>query len=303
MMSPAQNTSGDPVISIRNLSKEYGKTRALAQVDLDIPAGSVVGVLGPNGSGKTTLLKHICGLQRPSHGHVITLGKEALDLDGDQMAEIGYVSQESELLDWLTVGETIDLARAHHPTWDAALAQTLMDRFELKRGKKVGGMSVGQKQRLTIVLGVSHRPRLLLLDEPAASLDPIVRQDFLDLLMELIQDGTRTILISSHILTDVEKVIDQVLIMDHGSVHCFQPLDDLREEYYRVELDALRGELPADITLTGLKNLEHGRSRAVATVHNPDRRQLDEELAALACRASVRNLDFEEIYRLVVTGR
>jgi ABC-2 type transport system ATP-binding protein len=299
MMSPALNT----VVSIRNLSKEYGKSKALEGVDLDIPTGSVVGVLGPNGSGKTTLLKHICGLQRPSHGHVITLGCEALDLGSDQMAQIGYVSQESELLDWLTVGETIDLARAHHPSWDAALAQTLMDRFELQRGKKVGGMSVGQKQRLSIVLGVSHRPRLLLLDEPAASLDPIVRQDFLDLLMELIQDGTRTILISSHILTDVEKVIDQVLIMDRGAVHCFQPLDDLREEYYRVELDALRGDLPADINLTGLKNLEQGGSQAVATVHNPDRHQLDAELAALACRSNVRNLDFEEIYRLVVTGR
>jgi ABC-2 type transport system ATP-binding protein len=299
MMTPAANT----VISIRNLSKEYGKTRALSGVDLDIPQGSVVGVLGPNGSGKTTLLKHICGLLRASHGHVITLGHEALDLGGDEVAQIGYVSQESELLDWLTVGETIDLARAHHPEWDATLAQTLMDRFELKRGQKVGSLSLGQKQRLSIVLGVSHRPKLLLLDEPAASLDPVVRQDFLDLLMELIQDGERTILISSHILTDVEKVIDQVLIMDRGTVHCFQPLDDLREEYYRVELNALQGSLPEEIALTGLKHLEHDGAQAVATVHNPDRRQLDDELDGLNCRTNLRNLDFEEIYRLVVTGR
>jgi ABC-2 type transport system ATP-binding protein len=297
------NTASAPVISVRNLSKEYGTTRALSGVTLDIAPGQVVGVLGPNGSGKTTLLKHIIGLLRPSHGHVLTLGTEALQLDGGQMSRIGYVSQESELLDWLTVGETIDLARAHHPGWDSDLAATLLEKFGLGHGKKVGGLSLGNKQRLGIVLGVSHRPDLLLLDEPAASLDPVVRQDFLDLLMELIQDGERTILISSHILTDVEKVIDQVLIMDRGAVHCFQPLDDLREQYHRVELQALEGALPVELGLSGLKHVEHGGARAVATVHNPDPTILAAEVEQLGCRSEIRNLDFEEIYRLVVTGK
>jgi ABC-2 type transport system ATP-binding protein len=299
MMNPASA----PVISVRNLSKEYGKTRALSGVTLDIEPGQVVGVLGPNGSGKTTLLKHIIGLLRPSHGHVLTIGTEALDLDGAQMSRIGYVSQESELLDWLTVGETIDLARAHHAGWDSELAATLLEKFELGRGKKVGGLSLGNKQRLGIVLGVSHRPELLLLDEPAASLDPVVRQDFLDLLMELIQDCERTILISSHILTDVEKVIDQVLIMDRGAVHCFQPLDDLREEYFRVQLDAVGGELPAELNLTGTKHLKREGAGAIVTVHNPDRARLEAETGQLGCRVQIRNLDFEEIYRLVVTGK
>jgi ABC-2 type transport system ATP-binding protein len=296
-------TTTGSIISVRNLTKEYGKTRALSGVDLEIPRGTIVGVLGPNGSGKTTLLKHITGLLRPSHGHVLTLGSEALAMSGEQMSHIGYVSQESELLDWLTVGETLDLARAHHASWDSDLAADLMERFELQRGKKVGGLSLGNKQRLSIILGVSHRPELLLLDEPAASLDPIVRQEFLNLLMELIQDGDRTILISSHILTDVEKVIDHVLIMDRGTVHCFQPLDDLREEYFHIELQALDGSLPRDLGLTGLKHVEHDGPRALAMVHSTDRAGLDEELARLACRSQVRNLDFEEIYRLVVTGK
>ena len=291
------------VVSVRNLSKEFGKTRALAGINLEIPAGSVVGVLGPNGCGKTTLLKHITGLLQPSHGHVLTMGREALDLGGGQIARIGYVSQESELLDWLTVAETIDFARAHQPNWDAALSDKLMENFQLKRGSKVGGLSVGQRQRLAIILGVAHKPELLLLDEPAASLDPIVRQDFLNLLMDLIQDGQRTILISSHILTDVEKVIDQVLIMDQGTVHCFQPLDELREEYHRINLNALEGFLPAEIQLTGLKHLDHNGASAVATVHNPNRNLLDAEVTALDCHHTIRNLDFEEIYRLVVTGK
>jgi ABC-2 type transport system ATP-binding protein len=295
--------SSETIISVKNLSREFGSRKALSAVSVDVPRGSVVGLLGPNGCGKTTLIKHLIGLLVPSHGRVEVFGTEARDLTADHVARIGYVSQEPELLPWLNVGETVDFARAHQPRWDDALADRLLGEFGLERRTNVGKLSGGQKQRVAIVLGVSHRPELLLLDEPAASLDPIVRQEFLDLLMELIQDGDRTILISSHILTDVEKVIDRVLILDRGHVHCFQPLDDLREEYYRIDLNALEGELPAEIALTGLKHLARERGRALATVHNPDRAALDRELAGLACAAQVRHLEFEEIYRLVVTGK
>ena len=291
------------VISVRNLSREFGAIKALSGVSLDIESGSVVGLLGPNGCGKTTLMKHIIGLYLPSHGHVEVFGTEARELSGDQMTRIGYVSQDSELMSWLNVGETLDFARAHHPHWDESLAARLVGEFELQRHQKVGELSGGQKQRLSIVLGVAHRPQLLLLDEPAAALDPVVRQDFLDLMMELIQAPDRTILISSHILTDVEKVIDKVLIMDHGTVHCFQPLDDLREEYYRVSLNALGGKLPTELGLSGVKHVVRDGGGATVTIHNPQRSGLERELAQLACKAEMRHLEFEEIYRLVVTGK
>ena len=295
--------SHDTIISVKDLSREFGDKRALGAVNLEIPRGSVVGLLGPNGCGKTTLIKHLIGLLVPSHGEVRVFGTPAAELGPDQIARIGYVSQDADLLTWLNVGETVDLARAHQPLWDDALAARLLGEFGLERHANVGKLSGGQKQRLSIVLGVAHRPELLLLDEPAAALDPVVRQEFLDLLMDLIQDGERTIVISSHILTDVEKVIDRVLILDRGHVHCFQPLDDLREEYYRVSLRALSGEMPAELGLSGLKHLARERSSAVATVHNPDRAVLERELATLACTAEVRHLEFEEIYRLVVTGK
>jgi ABC-2 type transport system ATP-binding protein len=291
------------VISVRNLSREFGAAKALSGVNLEIGTGSVVGVLGPNGCGKTTLMKHMIGLLLPSHGHVEVFGTEAKDLSGDQVARIGYVSQDSELLSWLNVGETLDFGRAHHPGWDEHLAERLTREFELKRHQKVGQLSGGQKQRLAIVMGVAHQPDLLLLDEPAAALDPVVRQDFLDLLMELIQDADRTILISSHILTDVEKVIDKVLIMDQGAVHCFQPLDDLREEYYRVSLSALQGELPQDLALSGVKHVARSGAVATVTIHNPQRASLEREVQHLGCKSDIRHLDFDEIYRLVVTGK
>ncbi len=295
--------SAQPVIRIRNLGKDFGGKPALSGVNLEILPGSVVGVLGPNGSGKTTLLKHIIGMLIPTRGTVETFDVPADKLDEARVARIGYVSQQSELLDWLTVGETIAFARAHYTTWDDDLAARLHQDFKLEAGHKVGGLSVGQKQRLSILLGIAHRPDLILLDEPAASLDPVVRQDFLDLLMELIQDPNCTILISSHILTDVQKVIDKVLILENGAVHCFADLDHLQEEYFRITLHSLGGELPADLALSGLKNLDHKGATAVATVHSTDPSQVQRELDRLACSSEIRRLDFEEIYRLIITGK
>ncbi len=295
--------TSQPVIKARDLCRDFGKKHALRQINLDITPGTVVGVLGPNGCGKTTLLKHIIGMLIPTSGKVETFGTPAASLDESQVTRMGYVSQQSELLDWLTVGETINFFRAHYADWDQELCERLLKDFSLDDDQGVGGMSVGQKQRLSILLGVSHRPDLLILDEPAASLDPVVRQDFLDLLMELIQETDRTILISSHILTDVQKVIDKVLILNDGQVHCYQDLDDLREEYYRITLHGLGDDLPLELHLTGLVNLDHNASSAVATVHNPDASLVQHELEQLNCQTDLHRLDFEEIYRLIVTGK
>ncbi len=295
--------TSQPVIKTRGLCRDFGKRHALLNVDLDIPAGTVVGVLGPNGSGKTTLFKHIIGMLIPTRGRVETFGTCADRLDAAQVARIGYVSQQNELPDWLTVGEAIDFYRAHYPAWDRELCRRLRGELSLDEGQGIGGMSTGQKQRLSILLGVCHRPELLLLDEPAASLDPVVRQDFLDLLMELILEPGRTILISSHILTDVQKVIDKVLIINEGQVHCHQDLDDLREQYYRITLNSLDGELPRTLNLTGLVQLERGGHSAVATVCNGNAVQVQQEIDQLGCQADLHRLDFEEIYRLIVTGK
>jgi ABC-2 type transport system ATP-binding protein len=291
------------VVSVRRLSRSFGSTNALVSVDLEFIKGSVVGVLGPNGSGKSTLLKHIIGMQLPSSGKVEVFGTNSQNLNSEQVARIGYVSQETDLLIWLTVAETLAFAKGHHLTWDQKLADHLVSEFELDLTQKVEGLSGGQRQRLSIILGVAHRPDLLILDEPAASLDPVVRQEFLELLIEFIQNPNCTILISSHILTDVEKVIDQVLIMDHGSVHCFQPLDDLREEYFRVALTALDGDLPYDLPLSGIKHVQRDTKSAVLTIHNPDSDELRQQVAALPCTAKIKRLAFDEIYRLVVTGK
>lgn len=291
-----------PVVRLRGVSKLYGATRALDDVSLDIAAGTIVGVLGPNGSGKTTLLGHLPGLILPTSGTVETFGVPAARLGDAELARIGYVSQEPRLPEWLTVAETIEFVRTGRAGWDAALAKRLLADFELDPARSVGALSPGLRQRLAILVAVAPRPELLILDEPAASLDPVARHDFLRLLMELIQDQGRTILISSHVLSDVEKVVDSVLVINGGQVHCHQPLDDLREAYHRVDVMAIGADLPDPLPLPGLLTVSGDRRRAMAVCGHVPRQQVEAAARALGVEAKVRGLEFEEIYRLIATS-
>ncbi|MBK7046646.1 MAG: ABC transporter ATP-binding protein [bacterium] len=294
--------SEQPIVRLRAVSKLYGSTRALDDVSLDLLPGTIVGVLGPNGSGKTTLMGHLPGLLLPTSGTVETFGMPAAKLDDAALARIGYVSQVPQLMEWLTVGETIAFVRAGRERWDAALADRLLEDFALDPAKRVGTLSPGLRQRLAILVAVAPRPELLIMDEPAASLDPVARNDFLRLVMELIQDGNRTILISSHVLSDVEKVVDTVLVINGGQVHCHQSLDELRETYHRVDVTAVGADLPDPLPLPGLLTVTGDRRRAMAVCGHVPRHQVEAAARALGVEARVRGLEFEEIYRLIATA-
>jgi len=295
--------SDAPVVRFEHVTRDFGATRALHDILLEIPTDTVVGVLGPNGGGKTTLLRHIPGLALPTSGTVTTFGVPAARLDDARLSRIGYVSQETELLAWLTCGELIAYVQAGQPRWNHDLADRLVREFEIDLRRRIGALSTGQRQRLAILLGVAHEPDLLLLDEPASALDPIARQDFLDLLIGMVQEAGRTILISSHILTDVEKVIDRVLILAEGRVRYFGTMDDLRESFHRVELTAASGDLPADLTLEGALGVERSGRRVVVTVGGRTREQVLAEVGKLGLQSAASHLDFEAIYRAVVGGR
>jgi ABC-2 type transport system ATP-binding protein len=292
--------SDNAVVEFARVTRDFGATRALHDVELAIPPDTVVGVLGPNGGGKTTLLRLIPGLGLPSSGTVTTFGRESSRLDDDRLARIGYVSQEAELLGWLTCGELIAYVRAGQPRWNHDLAERLQREFAIEPRQRIGALSVGQRQRLAILLGVAHEPDLLLLDEPAAALDPVARQDFLDVLIGLVQVPGRTILIASHILTDVEQVIDRVLILVGGHVRYYGTLDDLRESHHRVESTTAGDELPA---LGGALTANRDGRHAVTLVGGRTREQVLAEVASLGLHAEVTPLTFEEIYRAVVGGR
>jgi ABC-2 type transport system ATP-binding protein len=291
----------DSIIQFKNVSKRFGKTLALNDVSLSIAPGTITGLLGANGAGKSTLLRHIVGLYLPDQGSCLTFDREAGELTGETLARIGYVHQDSELIRWMKVGQLLRYVAAYYHTWNDTLVEKLVQDFEVDKRKRVGDLSPGQRQRLAIILAIGFDPELIILDEPVAALDPLARLQFLEFLMDLIQDAGRTIIISSHILSDVEKIIDQALIMKEGGVVTHCPLDDLRESYERITVTALQGSLPDPLPLTGILECERSEQTAALTVRPSQNGQTDALRAAGAYDVRSEPLPLEDLYRLVVT--
>ena len=293
-------SSSDGIIEIHGLNKRFGTIQALDHVDLTVERGRIIGLLGANGAGKSTLLRHIIGLYLPDDGECRTLGCPAGKLGPAELARIGYVHQEGELLDWMTVRQLIRYVSVYYPTWNTELEERYIRDFEISLKARVGSLSPGQRQRLAILLAICFEPELLILDEPAAALDPLARAQFLDLLLQFIQNQDRTILISSHILSDVEKVIDHVLIMDRGRILCDTPFDDLREKYVRVTLTSLSGPLSKDLPFANVVESRRNETQAALTVRDLSPAQIDSAALALNCQAELHALPLEDLYRLVV---
>ena len=233
------------LIQMNSVTKEFGDTVALQGIDWKLPQGSCVGLLGRNASGKSTLMRIAAGLMLPTGGSCLTLGVEARNLGEKQLASIGAVHQEPDLLDWLSIEQHVRYIAAFYSTWDMDLERRLRREFELEGKRSVGSLSPGIRQRLALLLAVCHHPALLLLDEPGAALDPIARAEAMEIILErAIEDGT-TVVISSHVLHDVEKIVDRVLCIDQGRVVEDATLDDLKDSYAEWVITSRGGDLPA----------------------------------------------------------
>ena len=295
--------NGEPIVTLENVSKRFGKVQALDDVSLAVEPGSIIGLLGANACGKSTLLRHIIGLYLPNDGVCRTYGIEAAHLRPQEMARIGYVHQEGELLDWMTVKQLIRYVAAYYPSWNSELEERYINEFDVPVKTRVGTLSPGVRQKLAVLLAIGFEPELLILDEPAAAMDPIARGRFLDLLIEIIQDPKRTVIISSHILSDVEKIIDRVLIMDSGRILRDCSFDDLREEFCRVRLTAVDGALPDPLPIDSVIHKEQSDHEAMLTLSGMNGEQIDTVAKELNCRVEVLGLSLEDSYRLVVTGK
>ncbi len=291
--------SEEPIIQVKGLCKKFGKTNALEQVELDVPASGITGLLGANGAGKSTLLRHIIGLYLPDFGQCVTFGCDAAKLSPAELARIGYVHQEGELLDWMKVKQLIRYVAAYYPAWNNELEQRYIAEFDVATDARVGALSPGERQKLAILLAIGFEPELLILDEPAAALDPIARANFLNLILEMIQDEKRTIIISSHILSDIEKVIDRAVIMKKGQIICDSSFDDLLEKYCRVRLSAVGGKLPASLPFANIIQSQRSDGQALLTLRDTSPESIEQQGEALGCEVEVQPLSLEEIYRIV----
>lgn len=289
------------IVQMQGLSKRFGATEALQDVNIEIRAGSIIGLLGANGAGKSTLLRHIIGLYLPNKGKCVTFGCEAGKLGPAQLGRIGYVHQEGELLEWMTAGQLIRYVSTYYPNWNHRLEEKYIADYDISTVARVGSLSPGQRQKLAILLAIGFEPELLILDEPASTLDPVARGQFLDLLLQIIQNENRTIIISSHILSDVEKVIDHAVIMRAGRILRDCSFDELKEEFCRVRITALSGELPTELPFANVVEHQRSNGQAVMTVKNSSREQIERAAEDMNCQVEIQTLPLDDIYKIVVS--
>ncbi len=283
------------VLETTDLCKSFDLTTALDAVSLAVPAGALVGLVGRNGSGKTTLLRHAAGLLLPTRGTCVTLGKPAGELGHDELARIGVVPQENRFLEWMTVDQHLRYVASFYPRWDREREEKLRRDLELDTGARVGTLSAGNAQKLAIVLAMCHHPELLLLDEPMSDLDPIVRGRLLAFLVEVLGEDEATVVVSSHVLRDVEQIVDRVICLDRGRVATDAALDDLQELYAEWRVTA---ETPE--AATGC------RRQLPASFAEPFvlRQEVDGHQASLLVRQSAGDLEsFRAAHRVEVASR
>jgi ABC-2 type transport system ATP-binding protein len=214
------------VIETGGLGKRYRRLWALADCTLSVPAGHVVGLVGPNGAGKTTLLGLATGMLAPTAGTIEVLGGRP-GAGPAQLARVGYLAQDAPVYAGLPVADHLKLGAHLNPGWDAALARARIKRLDLDPGQKAGTLSGGQRSQLALTLAVAKRPELLILDEPVASLDPLARREFLQNLMESVAEQGLSVVLSSHLVADLERVCDYLIVLVGSRVQVAGPVEEL----------------------------------------------------------------------------
>jgi len=260
------------VLRARGLGKRYGRLWALTDCTLDIPAGRVVGLVGPNGAGKTTLLNLAVGMLTPTSGTIEVLGGHP-GAGPVQLAKVGFVAQDTPTYAGLSIEDHLHLGARLNPGWDDAMARDRVRRLGLDLSHRAGKLSGGQRAQLALTLGVAKRPELLILDEPVASLDPLARREFLQDLMEAVAEQELSVVLSSHLVSDLERVCDHLIVLVASRVQLDGDIDTLLATHHRLtgpRRDPAR--LPADQHVISASHTDRQSTllvRTEAPIHDP----------------------------------
>lgn len=286
----------------RNVTKRFGKTVALDDVTYAAPRESVIGLIGKNGSGKTTLLRHVTGLFLPTSGECKTLGVPARDLGRAELSRMGVVNQHDTFLPWMRARQLLRYVSSFYDRWDMELERHLIRTLEIDTETRVGAMSPGNAQKLAVALATCHRPELVLLDEPLSDLDPIARQDVLTMLLDYFRREGVTIVISSHMLHDIERVADRIVFLDAGRVVADASLDDLKERYAEWSVLSSAGNLPHRFDDAFVLSASGNRYQARVFVRDPAVHAAEFRARYDAVIES-KSLGLEGVFRLLARGK
>lgn len=279
----------DMVIETRGLSKRFGRKVVVEQLALRVPRGSVFAFLGRNGAGKTTTIRMLLDLLDRSAGEASILGLDSVKGAREIRRRVGYVAQNEDLYDWMTLEQMVWFCRGFYPNWDDALTAELMAKLALPGTTKIRHLSRGKQAQFALLLAMAFRPELLILDEPTAGLDVQARRAFLEEVVESIQENGRTIFFSSHLVHEVERMADWVGIMDAGKLIYCAPMEALKTGTRRLVLQ-FDGTPPAVAGISGvLQSSAVGKTLEIAV------RDFSEETVAAAQRLNPRTLTVEDM--------
>jgi ABC-2 type transport system ATP-binding protein len=282
-------------ILIDHVTRSYDGTPVVRDLNLAVKPHSIYGFLGRNGSGKTTTLRMLAGLIRPQVGEVRVLGSDPFTMGAKERQWLGYMSEKAIIPGFTKVRSALKLGRELYPTWDSALAEALLAKYNLSPKQRFMALSAGNQRLLGFIMAIAPRPKVLLLDEPAANLDVVARREILDDILTLIRDCGCTVLFSTHILGDVERVADEIGILARGSLRVSEPLDALKDTIRQVRFFGFKnGSLPGDISESFRTVRGHGemtmtlRTSALTTPETLAQRW--------GCKQETRALSLEDIF-------
>ncbi|MGH8498857.1 MAG: ABC transporter ATP-binding protein, partial [Methylococcales bacterium] len=216
-------------LEARGLLKYFGEQCVLDKIHLAIPSGSVVGLIGCNGAGKSTLIRCLLGLMTRDAGDCLVFGEPSLTLSDKNKARIGYVPQQPEALGWLSVKQMLDFVSGFYPRWDYAFVDASLARWNINTGTLLSKLSPGERQRIAVLRAMAYHPELLVLDEPAAALDPVARRELLRDIATRAADSGTTVLFSTHIVSDLERVASDIIFVHEKNVLLQMSMDDIKE--------------------------------------------------------------------------
>jgi ABC-2 type transport system ATP-binding protein len=265
---PADFVSGDLAVATHGLCRRHGHATALDGVDLRVPEGAVYVLVGANGAGKSTTFKLLMNLERPDSGTAQIFGLDTGSAGAEARAQIGYMPERHEHgHGWMTCGRLLQHVAAYYPSWDSVYAERLGQALALQPARKVRTLSKGEARRLQFVLALSHRPPLLLLDEPTDGFDPVVRNRALSLLAEHLADTPTTVMLSTHHLHEVESLADHVGVLRDGRLVVQRSRDELRRTVRRYRVEVPEGwQSPPGLEVAGIRHSSTGRERQLTLV-------------------------------------
>ena len=274
----------DIIIETKQLTKYYGKTLALDHLDLRVPRGCIYGFLGRNGSGKTTAIKLMLGLLKPTTGSASVLGCDSQALTPDIRGQIGYVTEGHRLYRWMRIGALEKFQKAFFPDrWNSQLFDEMLEYFGLSKKKKIKSLSNGQRAQVSLALTMAPDPDVMIMDDPTLGLDVVIRRQFLEGMIHLIQKKGKTILFSSHILGDVERVADRIAVIEQGVLRADCTLEEFRQNIRKVHF-VFESDVPEIIEIPGLLHKRTNHNHLELTLVGTTDEQIEQTARAVGAK-------------------